>query len=75
MYDPIIATDMLTLRGSHDLERMDDKQLADLGIERQGNVFVLDGEVVYQVKRFEILPFVGRIVAALAAEPFHSARA
>ena len=67
MYDPIIATDMFHLRGSTALERMDDRQLADLGIERQGRSYLRDGKLVYEVSRFDAGEFLSRIVAAILA--------
>jgi hypothetical protein len=75
MYNSIIASNMFTLRGSHELERMDDTQLADLGIECQGNAFLHDGQVVYEIPRFEALTFLSRIVTVTLAEHLHSARA
>lgn len=75
MYNSIIATDMFTLRGSHELDRMDDIQLADLGIERRGNAFLRDGKVVYEIPKFDARTFLSRIVTNLAPGFLRSARA
>lgn len=66
MYNSIIATDMFTLRGEHAFERMDDAQLADLGIQRQGNVYLRSGKVVHEITKFDASEFVSRIAAILA---------
>ena len=75
MYHSIIATDMLTLRGSNEFERMDDIQLADLGIERKGKAFLRDGKVVHEITKFDARTFLSRIVTILAPKHLHSARA
>jgi hypothetical protein len=67
MYKSIIATDFFTIQGSHAFERMNDTQLADLGIERQGRSYLRDGKLVYEVSRFDAREFVSRIVAILAS--------
>ena len=67
MYTSIIATDFFTLQGSHSFERMNDTQLADLGIERQGRSYLRDGKLVYEVSRFDAGEFLSRIVAAILA--------
>lgn len=73
MYTSIIATDFFTIQGSHAFERMNDSQLADLGIERQGRSYLRDGKLVYEVSRFG--EFVSRIVAMLAPGGLHAATA
>ena len=75
MYNSIVATDMFTLRGEDDFERMDDAQLADLGIERICNAFLLDGRVVHKIEKFDTRTFLSRIAKILVPELFHAARA
>ena len=75
MYNSIIATDMFILRGAHDLEWMDATQLADLGIERKGNMFLRDGKVVHEISKFDAGTFLSRIVTILAPKHLRSARA
>jgi hypothetical protein len=75
MYNSIINTGMFTLRGWNEFERMDDAQLADLGIERTGPLFLLDGAVVYEVPRFDAREVLGRIVKKLLSARLRLARA
>jgi hypothetical protein len=46
MFTSIINTEFLTLRGTSELEQLDEHMLADIGVERHGNVFVYEGTVV-----------------------------
>jgi hypothetical protein len=66
MYSSIFATDMLTVRGSHAFEGMDEAQLVDLGIERTGPLFLLEG-VRVRNRRFNALALPKRVVKVLAA--------
>lgn len=63
----LIAHDMFTLRGTNEIERMDAQQLADHGIERQGDIFVRDGKVVHEIPR--VRTFLRRLLANLTSEP------
>ena len=73
MYTSIIATDFFTIQGSHAFERMNDTQLADLGIERQGRSYLRDGKLVYEVSRFDAGALVSRIAAMLAVRYLRTA--
>ena len=75
MYTSIIASDMLTLRGSHALEQLDDLQLADLGMERQGNTYLRYGKVVHEASRFDLGRLLTRIAALRAPARLRAARA
>jgi hypothetical protein len=75
MYNSIIATDMFTLKGSNEIERMDDRQLADLGIERKGNTFLCYGKVVHEIPGFDVRTFVSLILKTTLARRLLSAKA
>jgi hypothetical protein len=72
MYHSIVAPDMLAFRGSHHFERMDDIQLADLGIDRWGSAIQREGRIVHEIPKFDAFTFLAGVVTRLVPEHFRS---
>jgi uncharacterized protein YjiS (DUF1127 family) len=65
MLTSIINTEFLRLRGTSELEQLDEHMLADIGVERHGDVFVHEGRVVSKVRSWEPRDFITLLASAL----------
>jgi uncharacterized protein YjiS (DUF1127 family) len=75
MLTPIINEGFLRLRGTSELEQLDDHLLADIGVERHGDVFVHEGRVVSKARSWGSGNFLTLLASALGGNFARNAHA